>query len=214
MFFNIHTHIRKQEPDENTFSIFNTSLSDFDSTVQFSHSFNYSLGLHPWKIEENTLSKNLSFIKEKLQQKSLKAIGETGLDKMCDTSWDLQQQVFVAQIELSEEAKKPLIIHSVKAFDEIIALKKEMQPQQNWIIHGFRGKPQQMKQLIQQGFYLSFGLFFNEETIRLIPKDRLFLETDEANISIQDIYQKVSESTNITVENLLIQIEKNFKNCF
>ena len=214
MFFDIHTHIRKQEPDENTFSIFNTSLSDFDSTVQFSHSFNYSLGLHPWKIEENTLSKNLSFIKEKLQQKSLKAIGETGLDKMCDTSWDLQQRAFVAQIELSEEAKKPLIIHSVKAFDEIIALKKEIQPQQNWIIHGFRGKPQQMEQLIQQGFYLSFGLFFNEETIRLIPKDRLFLETDEANISIQDIYQKVSESTNITVENLLIQIEKNFKNCF
>ena len=209
MFFDIHTHSQKQEKE--VFSIISLS---FPEIRHFNPSFHYSLGLHPWKVQEETLSENLSFIEENAQLDCVKAIGETGLDKMSDVPFDLQKKAFVAQIQISEKANKPVIIHCVKAFDELIALKKELKPKQTWIIHGFRGKPQQMEQLIQQDFYLSFGNQWNKESVRLIPKDQFFLETDQAHVSIQEIYRKVAEETGLREKDLLIRIEENFRTCF
>jgi TatD DNase family protein len=209
MFFDIHTHSQKQEKE--VFSIVNFSLSE---TENLNPSVNYSLGLHPWKIQEETLSENLSFIAENAQLDCIKLIGETGLDKICDTPWNLQEKAFVDQIQISEKINKPLIIHCVKAFDELIAIKKELKPQQVWIIHGFRGKFQQMEQLIQQGFYLSFGIHFNKDSVRFVPKDRLFLETDNNNVPIQEIYRKMAEATELKETELLVQIEKNFRRIF
>ncbi len=93
-------------------------------------------------------------------------------------------------------------------------MKKEIRPQQAWIIHGFRGKPQQMEQLINQGFLLSFGAHFNEESLRLIPKDKFFLETDETTLSIIEIYQRVLNYIDYTQESLINQLEKNFAQRF
>ena len=82
-------------------------------------------------------------------------------------------------IEISENRELPLILHIVRAFPEIIALKKQLSPKQPWIIHGFRGKPQLASELLRHGFYLSIGEKYNPEAVAVIPRDRLLLESDE-----------------------------------
>ena len=73
---------------------------------------------------------------------------------------------------------KPLIIHQVKALQEILYLKKKFHPAQPWLIHGFRGKPELAQQLLATGIDLSFGVHYNEEAYALCPKERRFRETD------------------------------------
>ena len=89
------------------------------------------------------------------------AIGEAGLDTLAESPMDLQKEVFLAQANLAEETHKPLIIHCVKAWADLIACKKAVKPEMPWIIHGFRGNGELASQLVRLGFYLSFGDRFN-----------------------------------------------------
>ena len=79
---------------------------------------------------------------------------------------DLQKEVFLAQANLAEETHKPLIIHCVKAWADLIACKKAVKPEMPWIIHGFRGNGELASQLVRLGFYLSFGDRFNPSALR------------------------------------------------
>lgn len=81
--------------------------------------------------------------------------------------------------ELSETLRKPLILHIVKSFPEIIALRKQWKPTQPWIIHGFRGKPQLARELLAHGFHLSYGKKYNPASLAITPASRLLRETDE-----------------------------------
>lgn len=208
MYYDIHTHSLSSGKD--VISIFNRSVGEFGSFcgLDLQHQL-YSLGIHPWKIREDNLSKGIDFIEKNSIFDSIKAIGECGLDKLCDTPWNLQEKAFIAQIKISEFIKKPLIIHCVKAFNELIAFKKEIKPQQPWIIHGFRGKPEQVNQLIHNGFYLSFGPKYNEESIKMIPLERLFLETDDSREPIEFVYRRVSDNLEINLDILQQRIREN-----
>lgn len=84
--------------------------------------------------------------------------------------------------ELSETLRKPLILHIVKSFPEIIALRKQWKPTQPWIIHGFRGKPQLARELLAHGFHLSYGKKYNPASLAITPSSRLLRETDEMPI--------------------------------
>ena len=97
----------------------------------------------------------------------------------------------------------------VKAADLLLAEKKKLHPQVPWVIHGFRGKPQEAEQLLKAGLYLSFGEHYNVETLRSTPLDRLFLETDEAICGIDVIYNKVASDLSIEVEELKEAVKKN-----
>ena len=161
----------------------------------------FSAGFHPWYAD--------SFSPELMEElttwtsdKRFIAIGECGLDKNSKTPFEIQVSVFEQQIILSEKAQKPMIIHCVGCFNELFALKKKINPHQLWIIHGFRGKPQLAGQALNAGCALSFGEHFNPESVRLTPTDRLFIETDESNIPVSDIYQTISQIKNCTVEAL------------
>jgi len=208
MFWDIHTHTKKENTAE-ACSIYNLNVPDHlcRCGLDLQNHF-YSLGIHPWKIYPELLPEHLRFIEENIQFDAVKAVGECGLDKLCDTPWDLQLKAFNGQILLSEKYNKPLIIHCVKAFDELLALKKEIKPKQPWIIHGFRGKPEQMGQLTDHGLFLSFGIHFNEETVRLISSSGFFLETDDADVSIETIYENVARCRGCSLSDLKIQIEK------
>lgn len=81
--------------------------------------------------------------------------------------------------ELSETLRKPLILHIVKSFPEIIALRKQWKPTQPWIIHGFRGKPQLARELLAHGFHLSYGKKYNPASLAITHASRLLRETDE-----------------------------------
>ena len=214
MFYDIHTH-KKRDLNENVISIYNLNVPDYICCCGLDlQTTYYSLGIHPWKIKETELSKQIDFIEKNSIFDCIKAIGECGLDKLYDTPWKLQESAFISQLLLSEKWKKPLIIHCVKSVDELIGLRKEMQAQQAWIIHGFRGKPEQAQQLINQGCYLSFGVHFNVETLQKISMKRIFFETDDAVLPIEEIYKNAALAMEISENKLILQIEKNYKTLF
>lgn len=147
----------------------------------------YSAGIHPWDLTGADAGRQLGLLRELLEAKRLVAVGEAGLDKLAGASMEFQSAVFKRQIELSEEYGLPLIIHCVKAADELLALKRELHPVQPWIWHGFRGKPEQAEQLLRKGFYLSFGGRYPERTMKAVPDGRLLLETDDGPESVEEI---------------------------
>ena len=149
------------------------------------------------------------------------AIGECGLDRACDSDFELQREVFIKQIELSEQYHKPMIIHAVRSYPDIISIRKEMKPNQPWIIHGFNGNEHSAEQLLRHdGIYLSLGdvLFKNEKRaerlLDIIPSDRLFLETDVAERSIVEVYEKASLLSGVATDILRKDIFDNFVKIF
>ena len=163
-------------------------------------------GIHPWKADEEFACPDLS---GKL------AIGECGLDGLRGPSMERQEEVFIQQIKLSEEAEKPLIIHCVKALDRLLQLHKDLKPKQMWMLHGFRGKPQQLRSLLDAGFFVSFGFAFNDESLRICPIDRLLLETDaDEERSIEELYNNVANLRGINSTNLLEAMTKNYLSLF
>lgn len=133
----------------------------------------YSAGTHPWYADSPDRPLTLP------ESSRIIAVGEVGLDKLRGPSIDIQTAELMKWIKISEERQLPVILHIVKAFPEIIALKKTVKPTQPWIIHGFRGKSQLAAELLRHGFYISIGKNYNPETIAMIPHDRLLLESDE-----------------------------------
>ena len=124
------------------------------------------------------------------------------------TPLDIQKNVFLRQAVLAEKLKKPLIIHCVKAWGELIAIRKIVKPHIPWIIHGFRGNGELAQQLILQGFYLSFGEHFQISSLRRVWPERLLIETDESSCSIQDIYQRLASGLQISVNELGNQVNQ------
>lgn len=170
----------------------------------------YSIGIHPWRISsaENLLSREL------VANPQVLAIGEAGLDKLTGISIDIQLKVFESQARLSMEVGKPLIIHLVKAVDELLRLKQTLHPSNPWIIHGFRGKAALAKEYLRHGFYLSFGEKYQAEALEATPSDRLFLETDESLVPISQLYRRAAEIRGIDVSQLEENIRQNVGRVF
>jgi TatD DNase family protein len=139
------------------------------------------------------------------------AIGETGLDKPAPVSMKLQEELFLFQIELAEKNRKPLIIHCVKAWPELIAIRKRFTSSGiPWIIHGFRGNGELARQLLRFGFALSLGLHFHPDALRAAwEARRLYAETDDANTGIETVYLRISSQLSITGEALSREICEN-----
>jgi len=188
MFIDIHTHnTSKQEFP----AIQNLNFSEAEKVFSSKDEGLFTVGFHPWHADEFS---NESFVKltDWANDKRLIAIGECGLDKKSTVSFEKQQFAFEQQIALSEKVKKPLIIHCVGYFNELLEIKKRLNPNQLWIIHGFRGKPELAKQVLKAGCALSFGEHYNAESVRITPLDKLFVETDESSISIVEIYNQLA----------------------
>ena len=188
MLKDIHTHHLFAAPEESLVSV---CYRDAESDV-LKRAVHLAVGIHPWYVTEGDLQLQVEWVKEMLHDKRVLAIGEGGLDKCCITSFELQEKAFRFQIELSETYHLPLIIHGVKCAAELLRLKKEYRPQSPWIIHGFRGKPQQATEYLRHGFYLSFGERYSEEALRITPLDRFFIETDDSKVPVDELYQRVA----------------------
>ena len=209
-FIDIHTH---QNLSDTNVSILNT----YPNSTNFNTPF--SIGIHPWYIQEENTDTELSFITQQLQHKNCFALGECGLDKLSETDYKLQLNVFKAQVILSEKHQKPLIIHCVKSFQEVLHLKKEIKPQQPWIIHGFNKNSQVAASLIKNGCFLSFGksLLNNEklqDAFKKISLNNIFLETDDSEITIEAVYKKAADIKNLTIEEIKKKIHQNFNTIF
>lgn len=182
---NIHSH----HPAGN--AILNAFPRDFSpSGQQF-----YSVGIHPWHAAEAT-DADWQRLEEAACHPQVRLIGECGIDRLCTAPLDVQQRVFERQILLSEKVGKPLLIHCVKAFNEVILLKRRYRPAQPWIVHGFRNKAALARQLVDEGFFISFGVRFQPESVRAVPMDRLYVETDESEADIHEVIAAVQNIKN------------------
>lgn len=163
-----------------------------------------SIGLHPWQAEDLTEGSLLLLEEKLLLSPRVVALGEAGLDRVCSTPYSKQLYFFREEVKLADRLDLPLIIHLVRAQDDLVRLKKELRPHSPWLIHGFRGKPEQAEQLLRAGFYLSFGRHFHPESLALAyGQGRAFLETDDVpNLSIASVYEEASHSLGISLEEL------------
>ena len=215
----IHTH--KLEADSLGKSIVNYPLladsplyMPFAGDVEVDRGYYYSVGIHPWELTPDNLKQQSDFIIEHLPDKRIVAIGEGGLDKLKGASMEIQTAAFMAQMTLSMEYDLPLILHNVRMTDKILAVKKQFRPGQPWIWHGFRGKPEQAEQLQGKGLYLSFGEFYSDEAMRAVSDDRLFLETDESSLDIEELLYRAARVRGVGVETLRETIRRNIQNVF
>lgn len=173
----------------------------------------YSTGLHPWFLVETNWQNLMDDLKQVSIQSNVVAIGECGLDKVCSTDMALQQAAFIAQIKWANEINKPLIIHCVRSYEEILLLLKQLENKVPVIFHGFNKNITLAEKIIEQGCYLSFGKALFQQRIKevfaAIPLESLFTETHDPDITIDSIYLEAATAKNISVEALSLQIEKN-----
>ena len=191
----------------------------------------YSVGIHPWYVASSDIlnfsSATLSSVhdtsstglasadfEQLLRHPRVLAVGEVGLDKLAVSPLAQQIRAFELQALLAEEVDKPLIIHLVKAVDELLKLKRRLCPVVPWIIHGFRGKAALAEEYLRHGFYLSFGERYQEAALRTVPSGRLFIETDETITPVARLYERAAEIRGISPEELKENIRENVDEIF
>jgi TatD DNase family protein len=175
----------------------------------------YTYGIHPWYLDEFNHDGQIASVKKITAEPLVIAVGEAGFDKIKGPSTELQRRTFEEQVTIAEEINKPVVVHCVRAWDELLGAHKKLNPKMPWLVHGFRGKTDLAVQLISKGMYISFWFDYitKPESTRLVkslPKERIFLETDGADVNIADIYNKVSLDLEISVNELKMRIWKNF----
>ncbi len=177
-----------------------------------------SIGLHPWYLNDR------AGLMDELQRyaalPNVLAIGECGLDKVCNTPWELQTLVFKQQIQIANTLGKPLIIHCVRAYDELLNILRSEKPSVPVIVHGFNKNERVADRLLSAGVYLSFGAAILNDlspaaaTLKQVPAEMFFLETDDAQIDITTVYKKAAAIRNISEEDIILQLQQNFNKVF
>ncbi|MES2567210.1 MAG: TatD family hydrolase [Bacteroidota bacterium] len=208
-YVNIHTHHLSKE--DGVF-LFNNRFG-FDR--EFYTSTYFSVGIHPWDAR---IEVNWNDFEKLLQHENCLAIGECGLDKLKGPDLKIQKDIFLIQLVLAVKHNKPVIIHCVKAFDELIDMCENYQMKIPIIIHGFNKSSQLAIQLIDHGFLISLnhsvfskGNFDSKE----IPMQKVFLETDtHSDLSIEKMYKEAAQFFNVEIDNLKEKIYLNFTDIF
>lgn len=206
-YYNIHTHSKVVEKD--IISIYCLTEDEIVSgDIIDTPNLFYSCGIHPWHVDETKIT--VEALRHLINtHPKIIAIGEVGLDKLTTSSYDRQLELFAEQIKLSEDVQLPLIIHCVRAWDDLIRMYKEYKPKCPWILHGFRGGKQQAEQLSKLGFFFSLGEYFNKEALSVLYPDVVVLETDESSKNIKKIYDEIVRALEDDLAVLQDAIEQN-----
>jgi TatD DNase family protein len=207
LYINIHSHGTPEMDEKAILNLHN----NFSRVVQAGY---YSIGLHPWYIDTNTRNNQLASLKEWCLHPQVLAIGECGLDKVCTTNLLLQQEVFIEQMQVAHEIRKPLIIHCVQAYEELLYLLDKYRVKVPVVFHGFSKQSLPLAQkIIAKGHYLSFGKALRQEKMRVLlralPQEKIFLETDDAVLPIKRVYEWAAAAFTISAESLSLQLQKN-----
>jgi TatD DNase family protein len=175
-----------------------------------------SVGLHPWYLEADRMEEAIAWLAQQAEAPNCVAIGESGLDRLTRTPMNLQNIAFEASVKTAAAVGKPLIIHCVRAQEDIIAAHKRLRPQGAWVIHGFNKKPAVADLLLKADIYLSFGAAIMPSgspaavALKQTPDHRFFLETDDQSaITIEAIYEKAAAIRGVSVALLKTQMEAN-----
>ena len=171
-----------------------------------------TLGVHPW----HALNGDISAVEAGAVE--VDAIGEVGLDFACDVPRERQISLFRAQLAIAERVGKPVVLHCVRAFEEVMKILSEHRLSAV-IFHGFIGSVEQAQRAVSEGYYLSFGerTFHSPKTVeamRSTPLSHLFVETDESTTPIEEIYTKIAALRGISTTELSIATKENFSRIF
>jgi TatD DNase family protein len=212
-YIDIHTHPFHKETE----TIIVQNIFPGDGFAAFSGRNFYSVGLHPWHIKSHDENNELLvMVEEALEFDHVILIGECGLDKKCNTNFEEQKRIFEAQAFMAEEFRKPLIVHCVKAYNEVLELHKRMHPEMPWIMHGYNGSLEITKDLEKRGILFSFGenLFHENSKVinsfKYLDLDKIFLETDEFDGEVNKMYKRGAALKEISDEELKSAIWMNF----
>lgn len=181
---NFHSHHRALDKDSKT--VFNVHRPEI-----FLKNECCSVGLHPWYLQRDTLEMDYVWMKELSNKPEVLAIGECGLDKLCKVSWDLQLEAFHWQINLAKEVRKPLIIHCVRAQQDILRILKDVEVP--FVFHGFNRSLDMANDILNAGGCISVNAQFlktqsGQDLMKGINQNSVCLETDDDSISIHEAY--------------------------
>ncbi|BEK13978.1 TatD family hydrolase [Campylobacter lari] len=179
-------------------------IKDLPRAREIAHDYEnvyFSCGVHPYDIDDF----DLDVLKEFINDKKCVAVGECGLDyyRLRADENEIkvkQKEVFIAQIQLAIEYKKPLIVHVREANeDSFNILKTHAKDLQGGVLHCFNAS-ELLLQLADDGFYFGIGgvLTFKNakklvEVLPKIPKDKLVLETDGPYLTPEPHRGKVND---------------------
>ena len=198
----IHTHHPAPQP----LAVINANRQDFSPLENQL----YSVGIHPWDTFTSPTEDDWQKFETLCRLPEVVAIGECGFDTIKGGHFFRQVLIFKRQMEISEKIGKPLIIHDVRAHDSVVGYRREYNPSQNWVVHGFRGKPTVAKMLTDAGIYLSFGEYFNADTLVEMPTEMILAETDESPRTIQQIIASLSASIGYDITERIAMNTSNF----
>ena len=169
-------------------------------------------GIHPWNADKEDVSTIVPSLGD------VQAVGETGLDFVRGADRAVQLAAFRAQLALAHERQMPVVLHCVKAFEPVMRELDACRPRAV-IFHGFIGSPEQARRAVGKGYYLSFGLraFASPKTLeslRETPLSQLFLETDDSDTGIEEVYAHAAAVRGTTVEALKRATTENYERIF
>ncbi len=209
-YIDIHTH--QIIADSSILQVFNQIIGQQDVSNSIKTN-----GIHPWYINQD-LKQQLALLEHYAKQPNSIAIGECGLDKLASTNWEVQIEAFKEQILLANRLNKPLVIHCVKAYEEVFQQLKQFQVAVPVFFHGVNKKNTLIESLVKKGYYVGLGAFIlhgrHDDLIAKIDLTKIFLETDDQSISIVDIYSYFSRIRKISIEQLKEQLVQNFEEVF
>jgi TatD DNase family protein len=216
-YVNIHTH--HLDASISQIAIQNIRLSEVNLVREYPHRL-FSVGVHPWFYNPEFISSDLQLIAELAILPNVLAVGECGLDRTVGPSLKAQEGIFEAHLRIAELVHKPVIVHCVRAFPELLACTKRLRPKIPLLVHGFNNKVNILEQLVRNQFLISFGHALLQPDsnasrgIGLVPKERLFLETDDRQTPISAIFAAASSRLRIPEEDLKLLINNNFNTYF
>jgi len=210
----IHTHAIKGSANLEIINLYAQELAT-NSLLQ-----PCTAGFHPWHLNDYDERAMMNLLHDLSSRPQIVGIGECGIDLSIGIGIEKQERIFLKQAGIAEIAGKPLIIHCVKAYNEITSLHKQMKARVPWIFHGYAAKPQITKLLLKHNFYFSFGeALLNEkqkaaDSLKIIPAERIFFETDESNLPVSEIYSVAAKILKMDIEKLEEQVSENYRKVF
>ncbi len=172
-----------------------------------------SAGVHPYEAGRRRLEDLEPF----LRKHSCAAVGECGLDRRAGPSLEIQTACFLEQAELAERLNLPVVVHCVRAYPELIALRKRHHFSVPWIVHGFRGKEEAAAELMRHGMTLSLSPVWLLHSASLYDSLRevpFLLETDDGAEDIREIYSAAARLLKWETAELKERIFLNFQSIF
>lgn len=172
-----------------------------------------SVGLHPWRVGELS-DQQIAEELEMVAMAESAAVGECGIDALRGGSGERQREVFAAQVEIAKRRGLPIIIHSVRSFEECMAVLRG-HDLAGVVFHSWVGSAEQAAKAINRGYTLSVGprslaSSRTAESLRTIADEALLVETDDSTTTIETIYEQLAELRGTTTDQLRATIYRNF----